>query len=76
MEVLKLVLAVYLVCVALFTAWLRPSAGNLLLGFVVGIGLGLGYAYLFYAGRYKKNLLNEGVSPASDLFFTFPNLRL
>ena len=61
-EVLKIALAVYLAFIALFTAWLRPTASSLITGLLIGLAFGLGYAWLFYAARYKKLLLNEGVS--------------
>ena len=64
-EMLKIALAVYLAFIALFTAWLRPTASSLITGLLIGLAIGLGYAWLFYAARYKKLLLNEGVSRQS-----------
>ena len=64
-EMLKIALAVYLAFIALFTAWLRPTASSLITGLLIGLAIGLGYAWLFYAARYKKLLLNEGVSHQS-----------
>lgn len=61
-EVLKIALGVYLVGLTLFTAWLRPTASSLVLGVFIGIAAGMGYSWLFYAGRYRKRLLSEGVS--------------
>ena len=66
-EILKIGLMIYIGFLALFTAWLRPSASSLLQGLFFGVILGLAYSWLFYAGRYKKHLLNEGVSVIQPL---------
>lgn len=59
--VLKIALGAYLAFLALFTVWLRPSFFAMFWSILLGLGAGVAYSWLFYATRYKKRLLNDGV---------------